>query len=412
MSSLFADTHNLVAILEKSDAAEGFEQIIDFLSGSYIHYALIVNPPIYISCIKQFWNTVSVKCSADVTRLQALVDKKKIVISEVFANMRRVGKGFSGVETPLFVGMLVAREVAEEGLAEEQVQVDSAVAAAVKENVVETVAEDGKDFQAYFQQVLDTCSALTRRVEHLEHDNVAQKLEIVKLKARVKRLEKANQVKSSKLKRLRKVGTSQRIEYSDDMEDEEDQEIIKSINETPAQKAAKRRKLNEEAQEAEELKRQLEIVNDEDDDVFTESTPLGRKVPVVDYQIVMLNNKPRLTVTPYNRCCLIRNQRIPPLPPWSGHPKAFIGQSEVSTFQDQVTGEEKLKATFKEFKQYEDNQVEKRCAEIDACLDALSIDFDEELYPHMLTVIVGRRWVIGHGLRLAVMKYDELTELR
>nr|GFC78847.1 hypothetical protein [Tanacetum cinerariifolium] len=47
---------------------------------------------------------------------------------------------------------------------------------------------------------------------------------------------------------------------------------------------------------------------------------------------------------------------------------------------------------------------EKRCAELDARLDALSIDFDEELYPHMLTAIAGRRWVIGHGLRLAMMK--------
>nr|GEY69509.1 hypothetical protein [Tanacetum cinerariifolium] len=82
MSSLFADTHNVVAILEKSDAAEGFKQIIDFLSGSYIHYALTVSPPIYISCIKQFWNSVAVKRSGDVTRLQALLDKKKIVISE------------------------------------------------------------------------------------------------------------------------------------------------------------------------------------------------------------------------------------------------------------------------------------------------------------------------------------------
>nr|GFC48590.1 hypothetical protein [Tanacetum cinerariifolium] len=64
----FADTHNVVAILEKSDAAEGFEQIIDFISGSYIHYALTVSPHIYISCIKQFWNSVSVKRSGDVTR--------------------------------------------------------------------------------------------------------------------------------------------------------------------------------------------------------------------------------------------------------------------------------------------------------------------------------------------------------
>nr|GFB61000.1 hypothetical protein [Tanacetum cinerariifolium] len=58
---------------------------------------------------------------------------------------------------------------------------------------------------------------------------------------------------------------------------------------------AKKRKLNEEAQEAKALKKQLEIVNDEDDDVFTEATPLGRKVPVVDYEIVMINNKPRWT---------------------------------------------------------------------------------------------------------------------
>ncbi|GJT15280.1 hypothetical protein Tco_0873986 [Tanacetum coccineum] len=56
--------------------------------------------------------------------------------------------------------------------------------------------------------------------------------------------------------------------------------------------------------------------------------------------------------------------------------------------------------------------VEQRCAEIDAQLDALSIDFDEELYPHMLTTIASRRWVIGHGLRLAVMKCAESLELR
>nr|GFA56097.1 hypothetical protein [Tanacetum cinerariifolium] len=189
-------------MLKKSDATEGFEQIIDFLSGSYIHYALTVSLHIYISCIKQFWNSVSVKRSGDITRLQALVDKKKIVISEavireilqlndaegvvclpneeifaglaqmglvrnvdsssklymyprfiqliiqaqvgdlstyttryispaltqkVFANMRRVGKGFSGVETPLFEGMIADRQPAEEELGAEQVQVDAAV---------------------------------------------------------------------------------------------------------------------------------------------------------------------------------------------------------------------------------------------------------------------------------------------
>ncbi|GKA28256.1 hypothetical protein Tco_0714424 [Tanacetum coccineum] len=84
----------------------------------------------------------------------------------------------------------------------------------------------------------------------------------------------------------------------------------------------------------------------------------------------------------------------------------------VSTLQAQVTGEEKIKADFEEFKKYKDSRVEKRCADMDARLDALSIDFDEELYPHMLTAIAGRRWVVRHGLRLAVMKCAESIELR
>nr|GEW02575.1 hypothetical protein [Tanacetum cinerariifolium] len=68
--------------------------------------------------------------------------------------------------------------------------------------------------------------------------------------------------------------------------------------------------------------------------------------------------------------------------------------------------------TFEEFKRYEDDRVERRCAELDARLDALSIDFDEELYPHMLTAIAGRRWVIRHGLRLVVMKCGETLDIR
>ncbi|GJW82786.1 hypothetical protein Tco_0155931 [Tanacetum coccineum] len=51
-------------------------------------------------------------------------------------------------------------------------------------------------------------------------------------------------------------------------------------------------------------------------------------------------------------------------------------------------------------------------SEMDARLDKMSVDFDEELFPHMLTAIAGRRWVIGHGLRLAVMKCGETPELR
>nr|GEZ38770.1 hypothetical protein [Tanacetum cinerariifolium] len=71
--------------------------------------------------------------------------------------------------------------------------------------------------------------------------------------------------------------------------EEEESRALKRLNETPAKKAAKWRKLDE---EVEELKRHLQIVPNEDDDVYTEATSLAQKVPVVDYQIIELNNKP------------------------------------------------------------------------------------------------------------------------
>nr|GFD30215.1 hypothetical protein [Tanacetum cinerariifolium] len=74
--------------------------------------------------------------------------------------------------------------------------------------------------------------------------------------------------------------------------EKEEEEIIKSINEKPAQKAGKRRRLREQAKEDENLKKQLEVVVNEDDDVFIEATPIGRKVPPTnfsdDYLLVTL----------------------------------------------------------------------------------------------------------------------------
>nr|GEZ90128.1 hypothetical protein [Tanacetum cinerariifolium] len=92
------------------------------------------------------------------------------------------------------------------------------------------------------------------------------------------------------------VSTRKRKGVSREEMEKEEEEIIKSINETPAQKAAKRRRLREQAKEAEDLKKQLEVVVDEDDYVFIEATPIGRKVPVVNYEIVMINNKPRYKI--------------------------------------------------------------------------------------------------------------------
>ncbi|GKC23054.1 hypothetical protein Tco_1025204 [Tanacetum coccineum] len=87
MTLKFVDTHNMVAFLSKPAESDGFEQIMDFLNAQPIRYALTVNPATYISCIKQFWSTGVVKTINGEVQLHALVDGKKIIISE--ASVRR-----------------------------------------------------------------------------------------------------------------------------------------------------------------------------------------------------------------------------------------------------------------------------------------------------------------------------------
>nr|GEX56019.1 xylulose kinase-1 [Tanacetum cinerariifolium] len=304
----------MVAYLIKFDASEGFNKITDFLNGSSIKYALTVNPNIYVSCIKQFWTTVAVKKVNDVIRLKALVDKKKVVVTEasirddlclddaegveclpneeifvelarisykkpstkltfykaffssqwkkqvgdlsthttkytssdpkVFANMKRVGKGFSRIDTPLFEGMMVAPKVGEgvvNDVNEEDVNTGDVAEGEVSAANDEVPTVDAEPFipsptsptpppqpshdipstsQAQpippqspqvqpqspqpqpppiqdarlpinlLQEVMDTCTALSRRVKHLELDKIAQALKITKLKRRVKKLER------------------------------------------------------------------------------------------------------------------------------------------------------------------------------------------------------------------------------
>nr|GFA02335.1 hypothetical protein [Tanacetum cinerariifolium] len=53
--------------------------------------------------------------------------------------------------------------------------------------------------------------------------------------------------------------------------DDEDSRALKRLNESQEDKAAKKQKLDE---EVEELKRHLQIVPNDEDDVYTEATPL------------------------------------------------------------------------------------------------------------------------------------------
>ncbi|GKA93906.1 hypothetical protein Tco_0815892 [Tanacetum coccineum] len=78
----FASSHNMVAFLDKPTKSDGFEQIMDFLNAHPIKYAVTVNPTIYIACIEQFWATTKVKIVNGEVHIQALVDKKKVIITE------------------------------------------------------------------------------------------------------------------------------------------------------------------------------------------------------------------------------------------------------------------------------------------------------------------------------------------
>nr|GEW56000.1 hypothetical protein [Tanacetum cinerariifolium] len=156
---------------------------------------------------------------------------------KVFANIRWVGKGFYGVETPLFEGMIVeqqvdegagegADEVHDEGVPAAGIVAEGAVSTAddevptaVKEPSIpsptpppQPLQDQPSTFQVQLtppqspqaqpqspqhqpqpsqdaglpmdllQNLIDTCTTLTRRVENLEQDKIAQALEITKLK--------------------------------------------------------------------------------------------------------------------------------------------------------------------------------------------------------------------------------------
>nr|GEU72775.1 hypothetical protein [Tanacetum cinerariifolium] len=58
--------------------------------------------------------------------------------------------------------------------------------------VLEEAKEDVAIPMNLLQEVMDTCTTLSRRVEHLELDKIAQDSEITKLKKRVKKLERRN----------------------------------------------------------------------------------------------------------------------------------------------------------------------------------------------------------------------------
>ncbi|GJS28777.1 hypothetical protein Tco_0489397 [Tanacetum coccineum] len=87
-------------------------------------------------------------------------------------------------------------------------------------------------------------------------------------------------------------------------------------------------------------------------------------------------------------------------------------ESERDSLKNQVVGEGKMREEFVSQQDATKRRFAKCAAELDARIADVRRDMDNDLYPHMLTAIAGRRWVVGHGFRLAVYKCARSVECR
>ncbi|GJW56939.1 hypothetical protein Tco_0103670 [Tanacetum coccineum] len=109
-SMKYYDKHNQVGFLKKPEESAEFAEIIDFLKGSHIRYALTHNPTIHDSLVKQFWQTVTTSTLDDGTlELRATIDTLEYTITEASVRSKLQLADASGISmlpnTEIFEGM-------------------------------------------------------------------------------------------------------------------------------------------------------------------------------------------------------------------------------------------------------------------------------------------------------------------
>ncbi|GKB36777.1 hypothetical protein Tco_0881719 [Tanacetum coccineum] len=111
MASLkYRDKYNQVGFLKKPKESAGFAEIVDFLKGSHIRYALTHSPTIHDSLVKQFWQTATASTLADGTlELRATIDTHEYTIIKASVRSKLQLVDASGISmlpnTEIFEGM-------------------------------------------------------------------------------------------------------------------------------------------------------------------------------------------------------------------------------------------------------------------------------------------------------------------
>ncbi|GJU38400.1 putative ribonuclease H-like domain-containing protein [Tanacetum coccineum] len=181
---------------------------------------------------QQFWATAKVKTVNREVQIQALVDKKKVIITEtsIRSDLQledAEGKRLSGRDTPLFPTMIVqAQEQVGEG---SDILTDSHHTPTItqpstskpQKKYVPTHSNDpllsGKD-RLKLNELIELFTSLSQRVLDLENTKTSQAAEITKLKKRVKKLKGKRKSKPPGMKRLFKIGRSAQVVSSVDKE--------------------------------------------------------------------------------------------------------------------------------------------------------------------------------------------------
>nr|GEX23055.1 reverse transcriptase domain-containing protein [Tanacetum cinerariifolium] len=291
-------------------AANYCGQIIDFMNVSYVKYALTTNPTVYTSCIEQFWatakvldleNTAQAKEIAGLKKRVKKLEQKRKSRTSGLKTFRKVGsarKVESSTEASLDmfgVNDLDGDELVVDVLASEKVEQSVKV---VKKEDQLTLAQTLIEIKAAKPKAITmaatTVTATGTRpkekgiVMQEPSETPSPKLIIFSQKpSQAKDKGKRKMVEPERpLKRKDQIMMDAEIAKNLKAQIEKAKEgSSKRVADKLEQEDAKRQRLEEENESA-ELKRCLEIIHEDDDDVTIKATPLSSESPtIVDYQI-------------------------------------------------------------------------------------------------------------------------------